>query len=138
MLLDFLIAGPLAGGTPATPLGLDPHPAVERVALGPADRLLLYTDGLVEARDGHGRPFEVDDRAAAELLAAPSLDQALDRLVASVLRHAGGSLDDDLALVLAQPRRLVLRRAASAARSAPARLSPWATRRARASASTAS
>jgi DNA-binding transcriptional regulator YhcF (GntR family) len=105
-------ARPLAGSPPTTPLGLGPDPAVERVTLAPADRLLLYTDGLVEARDGRGRPFEVDDRAAAELLATPSLDQALDWLVASLLRHAGGRLDDDLALVLAQPRRLVLRRVA--------------------------
>jgi sigma-B regulation protein RsbU (phosphoserine phosphatase) len=112
LLLRGGAARPLAARTPTTPLGLDPHPAVERVELDPADRLLLYTDGLVEARDGQGRPFEVDAQAAAELLATPSLDQALDRLVASVLRHAGGRLDDDLALVLAQPRRLVLRRAA--------------------------
>jgi phosphoserine phosphatase RsbU/P len=112
LLLRDGAARPLAPSAPTTPLGLAPDPALERVTLAPADRLLLYTDGLVEARDGHGRPFEVDDRAAAELLATPSLDQALDRLVASVLRHAGGRLDDDLALVLAQPRRLVLRRAA--------------------------
>jgi phosphoserine phosphatase RsbU/P len=112
LLLRGGAARPLAAGAATTPLGLDPHPAVQRVELVPADRLLLYTDGLVEARDGEGRPFEVDDRAAAELLATPSLDQALDRLVASVLRHAGGRLDDDLALVLAQPRRLAVRRAA--------------------------
>jgi phosphoserine phosphatase RsbU/P len=104
---------PLADHPPTTPLGLGPDPAVERVTLAPADRLLLYTDGLVEARDGKGRPFEVDDRAAAELLDTPSLDQALDLLVAAVLRHAGGRLNDDLALILAQPRRLVLRRAAA-------------------------
>jgi phosphoserine phosphatase RsbU/P len=112
LLLRGGAARPLDDHPPTTPLGLDPDPAVERVTLAPADRLLLYTDGLVEARDNLGRPFEVDERAAAELLDTPSLDQALDRLVASVLRHAGGRLDDDLALVLAQPRRLVLRRAA--------------------------
>jgi phosphoserine phosphatase RsbU/P len=112
LLLRGDAARPLADHPPTTPLGLDPDPAVQRMTLAPADRLLLYTDGLVEARDGAGRPFQVDDRAAAELLATPSLDQALDWLVASVLRHAGGRLDDDLALVLAQPRRLVLRRAA--------------------------
>jgi phosphoserine phosphatase RsbU/P len=112
LLLRGDAARPLADRPPTTPLGLDPDPAVQRMTLAPADRLLLYTDGLVEARDGAGRPFEVDDRTAAELLATPSLDQALDWLVASVLRHAGGRLDDDLALVLAQPRRLVLRRAA--------------------------
>jgi sigma-B regulation protein RsbU (phosphoserine phosphatase) len=112
LLLRAGAARPLAGSRPTTPLGLGPDPAVELVTLAPADRLLLYTDGLVEARDRQGRPFEVDDRAAAELLDAPSLDQALDLLVASVLRHANGDLGDDLALVLAQPRRLVLRRVA--------------------------
>ena len=33
-----------------------------------------------------------------------SLDAALEGLVASVLRHAGGRLDDDLALLLAEVR----------------------------------
>jgi phosphoserine phosphatase RsbU/P len=104
-------ARPLTGQGPTTPLGLDPVPVVERVELAPADRVLLYTDGLVEARDGQGRQFQLGDRAAT-LLAGPSLDEALDRLVAEVLRHVGGRLDDDMALVLAQPRRLILRRAA--------------------------
>jgi hypothetical protein len=38
------------------------------------------------------------------VVAAPSLGAALDGLVARLLEHAGGRLDDDLALVLAQPR----------------------------------
>jgi phosphoserine phosphatase RsbU/P len=105
------VAWPLTGRGPTTPLGLDPVPVLEQVELVPADRLLLYTDGLVEARDGQGRPFALSDRAAA-LLTGPSLDDALDRLVAEVLAHAGGQLDDDMALVLAQPRRQMLRRAA--------------------------
>jgi sigma-B regulation protein RsbU (phosphoserine phosphatase) len=104
-------ARPLTGQGSTTPLGLDPAPVVERLELAPADRVLLYTDGLVEARDGQGRQFDLGDRAAS-LLAGPSLEEALDRLVADVLAHAGGQLDDDMALVLAQPRRLILRRAA--------------------------
>jgi serine phosphatase RsbU (regulator of sigma subunit) len=65
--------------------------------------VLLYTDGLVEARAPDGRPFELDGQVRA-LVAAPSLGAALDGLVARLQAHAGGRLDDDLALVLAQPR----------------------------------
>ena len=104
-------AWPLTGRGPTTPLGLDPAPVLDQVELVPADRLLLYTDGLLEARDRQGRTFALRERAAA-LLARPSLDDALDRLVAEVLEHAGGRLEDDMALVLAQPRRLLLRRVA--------------------------
>jgi phosphoserine phosphatase RsbU/P len=111
LLLKDGAARRLAGAPATTPLGLDPDPVLEPLQLAPADRLLFYTDGLVEARDGAGRLFELDERAAV-LLAAPSLDEALDGLVASVLEHAGGTLDDDMALVLAQPRRLAVRRVA--------------------------
>jgi serine phosphatase RsbU (regulator of sigma subunit) len=99
----------LAGAEPTTPLGLDPAPTIQRFTLAPTDRLLLYTDGLVEARASDGRPFELDGQVEA-VLAASSLGGALDGLVARLLDHAGGRLDDDLALVLAQPR-LLLRRA---------------------------
>jgi len=107
------VAEPLTRAEPTTPLGLDPDPAVQRFRLGPGDRLLLYTDGLVEARDADGRSFELADRAAGAL-AAPSLADALDGLVGLVLEHAGGNLDDDddVALVLAQPRGRIARRLA--------------------------
>jgi phosphoserine phosphatase RsbU/P len=65
--------------------------------------LLLYTDGLMEARAPDGRQFELDGQVEA-VLAASSLGAALEGLVARLLDHAGGRLDDDLALVLAQPR----------------------------------
>jgi phosphoserine phosphatase RsbU/P len=99
----------LASAEPTTPLGLDPAPTVQRFALAPTDRLLLYTDGLVEARAPGGRQFELDGQVQA-VLAASSLGAALEGLVGRLLAHVGGRLDDDLALVLAQPR-LLLRRA---------------------------
>jgi phosphoserine phosphatase RsbU/P len=100
----------LASAEPTTPLGLDPVPTLQRFTLAPTDRLLLYTDGLVEARAPDGREFELDGQVEA-VLAAASLDAALDRLVGRLLEHAGGRLDDDLALVLAQPRLLMGRTA---------------------------
>jgi hypothetical protein len=93
----------LASAEPTTPLGLDPAPAIQRFTLAPTDRVLLYTDGLVEARAPDGQQFGLDGQVEA-VVAASSLGVALDGLVARLLEHAGGRLDDDLALVLAQPR----------------------------------
>jgi len=96
----------LASAEPTTPLGLDPAPTIQRFTLAASDRVLLYTDGLMEARAPGGRQFELDGQVEA-VLAASSLGAALDGLVARLLDHAGGRLDDDLALVLAQPRLLM-------------------------------
>jgi serine phosphatase RsbU (regulator of sigma subunit) len=93
----------LASTAATTPLGLAPTPTVQRFTLVASDRVLLYTDGLVEARTPDGRQFELDGQVQA-VVAASSLGAALDGLVARLLDHAGGRLDDDLALVLAQPR----------------------------------
>jgi hypothetical protein len=80
---------PLASAEPTIPLGLDPDPSVHRFTLAPADQVLLYTDGLVEVRAPDGQQFELDGQAEV-LLAASSLDAALDGLVARLLDHAGG------------------------------------------------
>ncbi len=87
---------------PSPPLGLGPQFIVERHTLRPGDRLLLYTDGLVEARGRDGSFFGID-RLPEGFLTARTLDASLDALVHSLLAHVGGRLNDDLALVLAQP-----------------------------------
>ncbi|MER5468573.1 PP2C family protein-serine/threonine phosphatase [Streptomyces sp. NPDC002685] len=87
---------------PTTPLGLRPDPHQYRVRLQPGDRLLLYTDGLTEGRDPDGIAFPLLGEAALALR-APLAEDALDTLHASLLRHTGAPLADDLALVLCQP-----------------------------------
>jgi serine phosphatase RsbU (regulator of sigma subunit) len=86
----------------APPLGLtelvDARPVPYTVGFAPGDRILLYTDGVVEARDGEGRFYPLADRCG--LLKAADLEHALERLSRDVLRHVGGRITDDAAMLL--------------------------------------
>ncbi|KQC35511.1 serine/threonine protein phosphatase [Frankia sp. ACN1ag] len=86
--------------SPSPPLGLAERFTVTTAHWEIGDRLLLFTDGLIEARDAQGRFFPLDDRL--DLLRGGGQDEALDRLIAAVGTHAGGALHDDLAILLAE------------------------------------
>jgi sigma-B regulation protein RsbU (phosphoserine phosphatase) len=83
---------------PAPPLGFMPvvQPRVER--LEPGDRLLLFTDGLGEARRD-GQFFPTADRAW-RLLGHGTVADGLASLETALVEWVRGRLDDDIALVL--------------------------------------
>lgn len=64
----------------------------------PGDRLLLYTDGLVEARNSRGEFLAPDGVTAC--LDLPEREEVMERIVAELQRHAGGQISDDAALLL--------------------------------------
>ena len=101
------------GRHPGPPLGLGVDPVVESTTLHPGQRLLLYTDGVIEARDRAGRFFDLE-AAASQLsdggpASGTALDDALERLMVQVRAHVGGTLSDDVAALLAEPLELSAR-----------------------------
>jgi serine phosphatase RsbU (regulator of sigma subunit) len=78
-------------------------PVVIQEALEPGDQVLLYTDGITEARDKDGTPFGIDrlmdfaTRAFADELPAA---ETARRLVHAILAHQEDCLQDDATILL--------------------------------------
>ncbi|WP_246103194.1 PP2C family protein-serine/threonine phosphatase [Streptomyces piniterrae] len=87
---------------PAPPLGLSAlsgeSPSLQVLPFTDGDQLLLYTDGVTEARD-HSREFyPLVERVARHVSDDPS--RTLAALHDELLAHVGGQLHDDAALLL--------------------------------------
>ncbi|MFI2433294.1 PP2C family protein-serine/threonine phosphatase [Streptomyces sp. NPDC018693] len=90
----------------ALPLGLGAHgpsePVPFRADFLPGDQLLLFTDGVTEARDGDGRFYPLPEHA--HLLKEPDPETALEMLRQDLIQHVGGPLQDDAAMLLLRYR----------------------------------
>jgi serine phosphatase RsbU (regulator of sigma subunit) len=91
---------------PALPLGQHWRdlPASHRTSFPPGSRLVLYSDGLVEAAGPDGQPYGY---AALEKLlareAGRSAGQLIDSILAELERFTGGTkLDDDLTILIVE------------------------------------
>ena len=79
----------------------DPGYEETPVRLSPGDRLVLYTDGFLEAKSPEGEVFG-EHRLATTLtrLAPLESDKIADELVREVESFAAGKLDDDLTMLV--------------------------------------
>ena len=84
-------------------LGDSRPPVVIQETLEPGDHVLLYTDGIIEARDEQGTPFGIDrlvdfaTRALADRLPAAEMAR---RLVHAILAYQQDRLQDDATVLL--------------------------------------
>lgn len=90
------------------PFGIEPGTdEVAGVTLQPDDRLVLFTDGVVEARDATGAFFgepRLIDFLEREASAEQPAPETLRRLMHTVLAHQNGVLQDDATLLVAHWR----------------------------------
>ncbi len=96
--------------TPPSPpmgLGLGQAANVATYHLEPGDRLLLYTDGIIEAQSPEGELFGLrrfTDFVIRHESSGLTPPETLRRLIQSILSHQDGQLQDDATVVLLEWR----------------------------------
>lgn len=102
LIRDRRVVGELTAD-PTLPFGLGGGaPRVGHVVLQPGDGLLLYTDGVVEARTPDGDLFGVErlaDLVTRTAAGDPPAEELTRRVVRAVLDHQAGPLRDDATVV---------------------------------------
>jgi hypothetical protein len=93
---------------PARPLGLqESKPICCETRLEPGDRLLLYTDGIIEARSPSGEFFGEDrltDFIKAAVADGEPAPETVRRLLRRLLAHQADQLQDDASIVILEWR----------------------------------
>jgi serine phosphatase RsbU (regulator of sigma subunit) len=104
MLMRRGTAQALEPASPQPPLGLEdlvaaPPAQPDSYPFLPGDRLLLHTDGVVEARDEHDEFFPLPDHMEAIGHAGPPRD-FLEQLHRRLIVHTDHRLRDDAAVIV--------------------------------------
>lgn len=95
----------LSADEPLPPLGPFPLPAelplVHCGQLLPGEGLFLHTDGVEDARDGHGRFFPLPSALSEAVRVRPAAPQfVLHTVLTGLLRHTRGRPADDVAVLV--------------------------------------
>ncbi len=90
----------IVGGHPVG-IPMEPRFIAVQVKLGPGDTLVLYTDGLTEARTGNGAERYDYDGALLKFAAAqaPTTASAIVTAIQSLLDGFGSGVEDDVAVL---------------------------------------
>jgi len=95
-------------GPVGLPMGLgEPHPTVCSESLEPGDRLVFYSDGVIEARSEDGDFFGLErlaDFIIRESAAGQPAPETMRRLVQAVLAHQHELLQDDATMLVVEWR----------------------------------
>jgi serine phosphatase RsbU (regulator of sigma subunit) len=101
---------PADKGAVGLPLGIEPDVRYESVAwdLNPGEKLLVFTDGMIEAANSQGKMFGLARMQKAitnSVQNSPNIDGLLDSLVAFVRSYMEGSdFEDDFTLLAIERR----------------------------------
>jgi hypothetical protein len=94
-------------GEVGLPLGIGAKVAVSEEMLEPADQILFFTDGVIEARSAAGEFFGIDrlaDMVARTSASATPAPETMRRLLHAILDHQEGELQDDATIVVVEWR----------------------------------
>jgi len=96
-----------AGGGPALGMFDEASYTAREIQLEPGDRLVLFSDGITEAENPRGQPFEEFGIEQVLTSTAGQTPEAIGRaLLAAAERHAGDArLSDDLTALVVQRRQ---------------------------------